>query len=175
MYIYVHFKKGQDKNRYFKKRLSQGEEYKLAEGGMRGLSSFILKLLCCLIWHNEQDSGIVFTHRTIFQAHMVRLSTSFSPDSCCLPLSLPIFPRNPHLSATIDHIKGTEHISSVTALPTESSGFAVLPAESRQLGLFLALKINSKKTGLQLSPGVAPVIYEATPGLLGTWGGKTLQ
>lgn len=85
MYIYVHLKKGQDKNRYLKKRSSQGEEYKPAEGGIRGLSSFILKLLCCLIWHGEWDSGIVFKHRRIFQARLVRLSISWSPVSLCPP------------------------------------------------------------------------------------------
>lgn len=35
MYMYVHLKKGQDKNRYLKQRLSRGEEDTPAEGGMK--------------------------------------------------------------------------------------------------------------------------------------------
>lgn len=119
-----------------------------------------------MIWHNEWDSGIVFNHRRISQARVVRLSLSLRPASLCLRLSLPIFPHGPHRSAEIGHIKGAEPISPVTALPAESSGFAVLPAESKQLGLFLAFKIN-KKTGLPLLPCVAPGAYVPTSGFLG--------
>lgn len=93
------------------------------------------------------------------------LSALMPPLSALLPLSAspspcPVFHHNTYPSAGSGHNKGTEDISSVTTLTADRSWFANLPTENRQLGLFLALKINNnKKTGLRFLPGVALQAY----------------
>lgn len=160
--------------------INSGKGVQTAGGGRRGLSSFTLKLLCCFTGHNRQFAGIVLTlkwlsrhsvskHRLLLKILFAALPFLSSLLAFCLPAAC--------LPLPITHIfqpgLATAREQSVFLLslhrPQRAPRFAVLPAESRQLGIVLAFTPNNnKRKGLWLLPGESPEVHVPTLG-----GGKT--